>query len=477
MSDIGLPSIWPAGNERINMKRLVHYLLLSLTFLSVSEAGAAIYVDSQVVCQVRPGANADTVASVVGAFVEGEIEPVSTYLMSYRLPVPVDSIISLLEKHPDVLHVQPNFIVRINLDQVSQAFVDQTSQAFVDGVAPEPYYDHYADNNMMIDSSHLIHDGTGQVIAIIDGGLDNRHPLFGGRLHAACYDFIGIDNEPWGYDGITANHGTFVAGIAARAARNAELMIIRAFTNAGTGNSFEIAHSICYAAENGADVINMSFGMDHNDGTITYAINYAYAVYGVVMAAAAGNSNLETDRFPGNHPYVMNIAAVDENDIKADFSNFGVSVSATACGVEIYSSLCGGDVWGWWCGTSFATPFVSGLAAIVRSVYPQAEPEFIIERIQATSDNIDDLNPLYGLFLGAGRVNFIHAAYLEGDANGNGSVNVGDIVFLVNYVFGGGPLPVPPEAGDANCDGEVNVGDAVFIVNYVFNEGDAPGCD
>ncbi len=64
--------------------------------------------------------------------------------------------------------------------------------------------------------------------------------------------------------------------------------------------------------------------------------------------------------------------------------------------------------------------------------------------------------------------------YKSGDANGDGTVDVGDAVHLINHIFRAGPAPEPLEAGDANCDGEVNVGDAVNLINYVFSGGDAP---
>ncbi len=66
--------------------------------------------------------------------------------------------------------------------------------------------------------------------------------------------------------------------------------------------------------------------------------------------------------------------------------------------------------------------------------------------------------------------------YVCGDANGDLSVNVGDAVFLINYIFSGGAGPEPNESGDANCDGAVNVGDAVYLINFVFNGGAAPCC-
>ncbi|MEZ5360174.1 MAG: M28 family peptidase [Candidatus Zixiibacteriota bacterium] len=67
--------------------------------------------------------------------------------------------------------------------------------------------------------------------------------------------------------------------------------------------------------------------------------------------------------------------------------------------------------------------------------------------------------------------------YVFGDANGDGTVNVGDAVFLIQYIFRGGAAPDPEEAGDANCDGSLNVGDAVYIIQYIFAGGPEPNCD
>ncbi|MEZ5360340.1 MAG: dockerin type I repeat-containing protein [Candidatus Zixiibacteriota bacterium] len=69
--------------------------------------------------------------------------------------------------------------------------------------------------------------------------------------------------------------------------------------------------------------------------------------------------------------------------------------------------------------------------------------------------------------------------YVCGDANGDTTVNIGDAVFLITYIFKGGPAPDPEVAGDANCDGSLNIGDAVYLVNYIFNGGPGPctGCE
>jgi len=460
--------------------RLTWTLLLLLILLPVYVQAAGIFVDSQVVCRVRPGADPDTVAATVEALVEDGIESVDTYLLRYRAPIEVDSIVQLLIVNPDVLEAHPNFIIHLNLDQVSQPFVDgdQTNQAFVDGISPARYFGQYAETNMYMDSAHHINGGDGTVVAIIDGGCDITNPVFEDRISDDGFDFVEIDYEPWVNTGTSANHGTFVAGIVARSAPDASLMIIRCFDASGTGTSFDIAHGIYYAAEHGADVINMSFGMDRYNSTIAEAIGTVYYGYGVVMTAAAGNSGAEMDRFPASHPLVLSVAAVDSNDFITEFTNYALSVAVTAPGEDIYSSLAGGNIWGWWSGTSFSTPFVSGLAALLKSMQPDDSPYSIMETIMRASDDIDYLNPAYTHLLGSGRVNFLNTIYLPGDANGNGYVNLGDAVYLVNYIFKGGPAPWPPESGDANCDGASNIGDAVTLVDYIFRNGPAPvRCD
>ncbi len=66
--------------------------------------------------------------------------------------------------------------------------------------------------------------------------------------------------------------------------------------------------------------------------------------------------------------------------------------------------------------------------------------------------------------------------FMRGDANGDGIINVPDVVYLVNYLYRGGDPPDPEEAGDANCDDIVNVADVVYLVNYLYRGGDPPGC-
>jgi hypothetical protein len=92
-------------------------------------------------------------------------------------------------------------------------------------------------------------------------------------------------------------------------------------------------------------------------------------------------------------------------------------------------------------------------------------PDTLVESANMPEEGVDSC----GYFIG-------ETPYVCGDANGDGDVNVADAVFLIAYVFKGGPAPDPVEAGDANCDGDVNVGDAVYLIAYVFKGGPEPCC-
>ena len=70
----------------------------------------------------------------------------------------------------------------------------------------------------------------------------------------------------------------------------------------------------------------------------------------------------------------------------------------------------------------------------------------------------------------------IAVGYICGDAASDGAINVADAVYLINYIFKGGPPPAIPDAGDANCDGSTNIADAVYLIDHVFQGGPAPCC-
>jgi len=460
------------------MLRRIVIFILTVGLLVSSLSAARIAIDDQVVCEIEPGTDPYLFAEMLGGKIVDRVEGTNIYLFSYNRAIYQDTVMNYLHLNVDVEYAQPNYMITIlDLEQTSQPFVDETSQAFVDGTSPVEYFEQLAESQMFVDDAHIITTGDNIVVAVLDGGLDIRHPLFAGRIHPASYDCIDGDDEPWVTFGDAGDHGTFIAGIIARAAPDAQIMVTRCFAGSGTGTSFNIAKAIYHAAHAGADVINMSFGMIVVDTVIQMATEFAHN-QNIVMVASAGNSGLEIYRFPGSLDFVMNVAAVDSGDYKADFSNYHGTVAVSACGVSLYGPLCvrGSYEWGWWSGTSFATAYVSSLAALVKSTYPSYTADQIEEHIRADCDDISALNTLYAGKLGSGRVNFVNSVYIPGDANSSRMTNIGDAIFLVNYLFRSGPAPIPEAAADANCDGVVDLGDAVHIVNYIFRSGTPPGC-
>jgi subtilisin family serine protease len=210
----------------------------------------------------------------------------------------------------------------------------------------------------------------------------------------------GLDNDRNGTADDATFHGTFVAGIAgargndsvgiAGACWHCQLMALKVFTDDGGANSMDIADAIIYAANNGADVINLSFGGCRASLTLRNAINFAHA-HGVVVVAAAGNDNSAELNFPASFDHVISVGASDwggdypigitpDMDGRAEFSQFGPdAVDVVAPGVVASTSVlsvaderkgkgrAGDPTFDISGGTSFSAPLVAGLAALVIS--------------------------------------------------------------------------------------------------------------
>jgi subtilisin family serine protease len=291
----------------------------------------------------------------------------------------------------------------------------------------------------------------GVIIAILDSGIDLNHPDLAGALwtnpgeiagNAIDDDHNGYVDDVHGYDFVDGDstpadangHGTHVAGIAAAATDNgvgiagmgwgATIMPVRVLDAQGNGSTFEVREGIYYAVDDGAQVINLSLG--GYSGGCSYmadAIAYAHA-HGVLVVAAAGNEGDQSwfdPSDPGNWFYpaacdgVLGVAATTQNDERASFSNYGPWVDVAAPGVGIYSTFWYPKLSGVYAqesGTSMATPFVSGLAALVRAKYPSIGWEGSTTAIENGADDLGE--PGWDPDYGAGRVNATGALYSAG---------------------------------------------------------------
>jgi membrane-anchored mycosin MYCP len=239
-------------------------------------------------------------------------------------------------------------------------------------------------------------EGAGVTVAVIDSGVD-ANPQFGDRVTVGP-DLTGeVTGIPVGADCV--GHGTAVASIIAAApqagvsfvgvAPQAQILSIK-ITNSETGiTSGVTATAIRDAVDLGASVINLSLAAD-NTPALQSAVQFAEA-RNVVLVAAAGNDagGGKGPFYPAAYPGVLSVGAVAQDGSLASFSDTRTPVTVTAPGVDIASAYPGAypDAYSLEDnGTSFATAFVSGVAALVRAAHPDLRAAQVVAQIEATAD-------------------------------------------------------------------------------------------
>ncbi|MFZ4621335.1 MAG: S8 family serine peptidase [Bacteroidota bacterium] len=192
------------------------------------------------------------------------------------------------------------------------------------------------------------------------------------------------DNDPMDENG----HGTSVSGIISAQTNNgigiagisqARLMPLRAFGKGGNGTDIDIASAIIYAADNGADVINMSFGDVIQSPFLHDAIRYAYSK-NVVLVASSGNDGSNYPHYPSDFSEVISTGSVGQYDVRSFFSSNSPSLDIMAPGEQIVTTTMGGGYTDQFAGTSAAAPHVSGVAALIKGFQKKkksADPSFI----------------------------------------------------------------------------------------------------
>ena len=307
------------------------------------------------------------------------------------------------------------------------------------------------------------------VVAVIDVGIDAWHPDLVDNIWVNQKEIPGnnVDDDKNGYiddvngwnfveknndirtsvlndsdDAEAVNHGTVAAGLlGARGGNNRDgvglnwrlqIMPLRALNGIGSGSFEDVALAVNYAADNGAQVISMSFVGLEPDAYLKQSLRRAYDK-GVVIVAAVGNSY--HDRDLGLNPYypvcydtkeenwILGVGSINLFGQLSNFSNYGECLDILAPGEDIYSIERYAPAYGYkdefggpWRGTSFATPLVAGTAALIKSVRPDWGPKEVIKAILDNVDPVSDARQGLAGKLGSGKLNAGRAVLCAGQA-------------------------------------------------------------
>ena len=328
---------------------------------------------------------------------------------------------SLIQASPDIVHCEPNFIYHTMLSPNDASFSSLWGMTQIS--APQAW-----------DSTH---DAGGLIVAIVDTGVDYNHPDLTDNIWTNSGEIPGndIDDDANGIiddvHGINAingsgdpmddnGHGTHCAGTigavgnnslgVAGIAWNVQLMGLKFLASNGSGSTSDAVTAIYYAIDHGADVISASWGGGGYSQELYDAIAAARDA-GIPFVAAAGNESADndsTDSYPANYDLsnVVSVAATDESDDLAWFSNFGASsVDLAAPGTHILSTAPGSGYQSL-SGTSMATPHVAGALALIKAHNPGDDYLALISRALNGSDQLGSLS---GYVRSGGRLNLAQA--------------------------------------------------------------------
>lgn len=421
---------------RANVGRLIAVSILS-SLLSLPSAFAqqlqqsAEYVPGEVIVKLKGKSKSVQAQAFIGKAVsekamtlKGSWGGLNMHQFGLKPGQSVDAAIAELKADPEVEFAEPNYIVHqqsagLEGQPVAMSVVREQSggqvSTFSQTAAPIRSQEAW---------SAMTPSLTPPVVAVIDTGVDLNHQVFvdSGAIWTNPNEVVnGIDDDGNGYvDDVHGwnfvagsnspmdddGHGTHVSGIilgttqditaASLQPATIRIMPLKFLDQNGSGTTSDAVKAIYYAVNNGAKVLNNSWGGGGFSNALLDAIAYAYD-HKVVFVAAAGNASNNNDQnptYPANYtvPNMISVAATSDLDGFASFSNYGSqTVHMGSPGVSIWSTL-PNDTWGRSSGTSMATPFVSGLAALMVREAPSMNGYQVRELIFSGTDPVASLN-------------------------------------------------------------------------------------
>ncbi len=308
------------------------------------------------------------------------------------------AVIAALSRDPRVEHVEPMGVYRETFVPNDPLYA--TKQWHLKRVGAETAWSYACGQGVTV---AVVDTG----IACFDKGPFTRGTDLAGTRCEGGWNFVNDTREAADDQG----HGTHVAGTIAQTTNNgmgaaglaycASLMPVKVLNKQGFGSTANVAEGVRYAADNGAQIINLSLGGPLKSGILKDAVEHAIA-RGVLVVAAAGNSGKKVG-YPAAYPGVVAVSATDATDKIAPFSSRGPELSIAAPGVAVtQQTICDGgqnkcEIFGTFNGTSMASPHVAGVAALIESLgVTRAESvrEALVETARAPSSGADP--NLYG---------------------------------------------------------------------------------
>ena len=412
---------------------------------ALAQEGIADFRRGEVLVEIKPGASIDAINQRYGTSTLQRIYGTNFYRLLTPKRKKEAKFRKKLAKDADVLSAVLNPVITTPINVFGRAVIGFPGDHPATGALRASYLGQQIVGDLA--AIQLRSRGAGVIVAVIDTGIDRDHPDIKDHLWTdpgeVPNDNVDNDNDGlvddvfgWNFFDSTqdtmerraaaqtsiAGHGTFIAGLIALIAPSAKIMPIRAFSPDGLSDSFSVAQGIKYAVDHGASVINLSFGSTEDTPVMHDAVAYAHQ-RGVLLVAAVGNEDKGNDiapQFPANwSTEVMSIAALDDNNRKAGFSNYGSNVSVSAPGVNLislYPQINNAPDYAAWSGTSFAAPLATAEAALLLENNPRRNAREVIEY---TAASIDSSNPGLAGKLGRGRIDPLRALQTYSASTGN----------------------------------------------------------
>jgi subtilisin family serine protease/putative cell wall-binding protein len=321
----------------------------------------------------------------------------------------VDDVLAELRADPAVAYAEPDYRVALAVDGSTAVSVNDPMTS-----------GQYSLDQMRVRDAWSLSTGGANVVAVLDTGVQFAHPDLAGRLLTG-HDFVNNDGNAADDNG----HGTWVSGIIAANANDGygiagvswsdKILPVKIMDRQGEGSTSDLTAGIIWAADQGADVINMSVGGFPYSQFVQDAINYAWG-QGAVLIGAAGNNRREESFYPASFANVVSVSGTQVDDEFSNWSSFGPNVDLSAPGASVLTTNCttctyaDHNTWGshtYISGTSFATPNVAGVVALIRARFPVATNQQVVDTLFGT---VDDLGyPGWDNRYGRGRVNAYRA--------------------------------------------------------------------